>query len=874
MFNFKKIASVASSGLMIGATAALAMAANYPAPFVQGSSADVAVVYGNAAASSDLVATIDINSNLASALSAQKGTTSTTTTSSGGDSVNLATSSRKLYYADAINAAKTSLSSSELPNILADGTFTDLSGTQYKYTQTINLGATVSTFGTSGGDLSDPVLHLNVGTGAEAPLYNYTLSFNKNLNVSDGTNVQGQKITILGIDYIIGAGSDSETLYLYGSGQNVVLNGGDAPKTVTIASKTHTVELVSTSSATSAKIIFDGISKTVTKGSSYAFAGDINIYVKDMTHPAFQNDVRNVELIIGANTLKMVQGATVKVGADLTSMTGTFSTITNASGLGRISGFSVGVTKNKSQLDHIGVGEIWQDPVFGGLKVQFAAANPNLNDSTRGTIKVRTDNNQYVYVTFNSARSGTVGAKELTYVYDNATSASTVQPLLAHQTITSNNRGNIIVLENEPAKLNDWIVVNQGDAGAILEVTDLTVSSATSGTATFQDVITGESQTITLTNGTAADGGYAKGGVNFFGGNGYTINMTNTAGSVKINWATTPSTTKSIFPRIKLRDGGWFAFLTATNITNNNTLLIFPDGLTSIATTGTSLGDTNQTWSNQSKGVLQNGINWSVDMYTHTTAFSPSVIVSGINMSGGTQCNFNVTKGPALLFIEPKKWDDGSYGNFNCIPLATTGTTEISVGDPIMNGTNSGFVTLTTDSYSKRAVDKFGSYIQKEDRTNENGVATIWYPGSQMYLDVLFTAPSTTVVGGGSSGGGSSLGSITVKDSEVSQVSSKNMIVIGGSCVNTVAASLLGSTRPVCGADFTSQTTVGAGQFLIQSFTSPFSSSKVAVLVAGYNADDTSNAAKYLTTQQVDTMVGKKYVGTSATSAQLITTSS
>jgi len=861
MFNFRKIASVASSGLMIGATVALAAAANYPAPFVQNGNADVAVVYGASAQSGDLVATIDINSNLQAALSSQAGTTGTTTTTSGGDSVNLGTSSRRLYYSDSVNAARSSLSSSELPNVLADGNFVDLSGTQYKYTQSINLGDTVTTFGTSGGDLKDPVLYLDIGTTSSDPLFNYTLSFNKNLNVSDSTNVQGQKLKILGVDYVIGANSNNQTLYLYGAGQSVVMNGGDAPKTITIGSDTHTVELVSTSSATSAKIIFDGVSKTVTKGSSYAFAGDINIYVKDITHPAFQGDIRNIELILGANTLQLTNGATVKIGADANSLTGTLVTINGQPGQ-QISGFTVSAARNRSQIDHLAIGDSWQDPVFGGFKVQFAAANPNLNDSSRATIKLRTDNNQYAYATFNSARSGTSGAKEITYVYDNNTAATAVAPLLAHQTITSNNRGNILVQEGANAQLNDWIVVNQGDAGTILEVTDLTVNSATEGKATFQDAITGESQTITLTNST----GYSKSGVNFFGGNGYTIRMNQAGTTVNVTWN---SGATAVFPRIKLKDGGWLAFLTSTGV-SNATSLILPDGLTTIATSGSAFGTANVT--NSRVSMLVNGINWTgvSDGITSTT---PTITIDAITNAGGASaCNFSTAKGPAVLFVEPKKWDDGSYGNFICTPLTTTGSTEIAIADPAFNGTSSGFVTLTSDSYAKQAVDKYGSFVQKEDRTNENGVVTIWYPGSQMYFDVLFTAPSTTVVGGGSSGGVSSLGSVTVKDSDVSQVSSKNMIVVGGSCVNTVAASLLGSTRPLCGADFTSATTVGAGQFLIQSFTSPFSPNKVAVLVAGYNQDDTTNAVKYLTTQQVDTMVGKKYVGTSATSAQLVTT--
>ena len=107
-------------------------------------------------------------------------------------------------------------------------------------------------------------------------------------------------------------------------------------------------------------------------------------------------------------------------------------------------------------------------------------------------------------------------------------------------------------------------------------------------------------------------------------------------------------------------------------------------------------------------------------------------------------------------------------------------------------------------------------------------------------------------------------------DSEVSSVSAKNLVVIGGSCINTVAAKLLGSETALCGADFTTKTGAGSGQYVIQTFESPYATTKIATLVAGYEAQDTTNAAKYLTTQKtVDTTKGKKYVGTTATTAEL-----
>ena len=58
---------------------------------------------------------------------------------------------------------------------------------------------------------------------------------------------------------------------------------------------------------------------------------------------------------------------------------------------------------------------------------------------------------------------------------------------------------------------------------------------------------------------------------------------------------------------------------------------------------------------------------------------------------------------------------------------------------------------------------------------------------------------------------------------------------------------------------------------MIQSFGDAYSTGKIALLVAGYDAEDTVNAARYLRTQTVMTDAGKKYIGTSSTSATLQT---
>ena len=83
--------------------------------------------------------------------------------------------------------------------------------------------------------------------------------------------------------------------------------------------------------------------------------------------------------------------------------------------------------------------------------------------------------------------------------------------------------------------------------------------------------------------------------------------------------------------------------------------------------------------------------------------------------------------------------------------------------------------------------------------------------------------------------------------------------------------SIIGAAYPTCGTDWTAKTSVGANEYLIQTFEQG-TAGKVATLVAGYNAGDTTNAATYLRTQTgIDTSVGKKYKGTTSTSATLDT---
>ena len=80
-------------------------------------------------------------------------------------------------------------------------------------------------------------------------------------------------------------------------------------------------------------------------------------------------------------------------------------------------------------------------------------------------------------------------------------------------------------------------------------------------------------------------------------------------------------------------------------------------------------------------------------------------------------------------------------------------------------------------------------------------------------------------------------------------VKDKNLIIVGGSCINSAAATVLGGAY--CGAAFTEATNVGPGQFLIKAYDGAFTEGKIALVVAGYESADTVHAATYLRTQTV-----------------------
>jgi hypothetical protein len=187
-FNIKKIISVAASAMMLGSTLGIAAAATYPAPFVESGTAAGAVVVGANAAASDWSAAIDLSQSLNNLVTTSS---SASTGSVAGEGYALFTGSAKLYYNDSMNAVRSSLTDTELPTILADGSFEGDESADF--TQTITLDHTAKMkYDKQPNSNDEPVINVYFNTNEAHQIYNMTVTFDKGINFSHADSKKEQ----------------------------------------------------------------------------------------------------------------------------------------------------------------------------------------------------------------------------------------------------------------------------------------------------------------------------------------------------------------------------------------------------------------------------------------------------------------------------------------------------------------------------------------------------------------------------------------------------------------------------------------------------------------------------------------------------------
>src|SRR3989337_3935748 len=168
--NFRKISALASSALMLGMTAGIAAAANYPDPFVSGGG-----------------------------------------TPTGGDSFKLERSSTFFHLGDNVTEVYSSdLDDDELEELLGDGVYVDDDNDEFDLTQKIALGALQLTMFEDNDYAEDePTVGFRVPSGTT--VLTYTLDFTDEPLIADLVTTD---LTIMGKTYYVLSNSTSGDLVL------------------------------------------------------------------------------------------------------------------------------------------------------------------------------------------------------------------------------------------------------------------------------------------------------------------------------------------------------------------------------------------------------------------------------------------------------------------------------------------------------------------------------------------------------------------------------------------------------------------------------------------------------------------------------------
>ncbi len=884
-FNFRKIASVLASAVMLGSTVGIAAAANYPAPFVSSAGGDVAVVVGSNAATGDFLAAADLGTNLQAELAKLTATSGVAgAVSTSGETASLYTSSSKIYANSTLNAVKSVLTKTELPTVLKEESFSG--NVDAKTTQTIVLGSYPQvTFAKQPTSSEDPVFALTTSSSSGLHTYNATVDFNKAviINHSDSKN---QQLTLFGQKFTVGASTGATDLILLKEASKVDLTSDAPSQEVTISGKKYTVELVSASDTAATIKVTDEAgssdSKEVSEGYSKKIQGlTIAINTADET-----NFKLSAAVVAGAEKYTLTSGSSVTYGESDTVVDGTI--VNFSGGLGALTKIVVSVRAPTSDKDAIKPGESFKDSVFGSFKLELAGLNI-ADDSTtsRESIKLRSSGDDKM-------------TAELT---DNRGNAKTIQWAINNTGLDlrwDSDGHRIHVAEQAVANRSDYIVVGNEDEGRLLKVYQITnqTTGYSNDAVRFQDVFSGDTIDATLTSEGA--------GTVTVGGKVYSIlyegasTASDDARTVRLNYPDSSGDDLILYPTFQTSKGAKAFFYkpiilnftlgpsgTGNYINLDGDSIRFPNGADAYQGLALDLTVTDYGAGNFSVAcgttttVVGNGTTSAACTLTNTGLTYNFTIGSAVNSTtiylADTTGGGNIVD-PAFVILEEK--DDANRYEAVIVTLepGNTGDDGIGVSEIIRTWNNDAVwneISLYTDSKKTKEADKWGVIGLIDSSDSDQKSATLSYPDeqiyAQLYIGAVASAVTSSAVGTGTV---TELGSVTVKDTEVSLVSSKSLIVVGGSCINEAAQKVLDKSAAVCGADFTTATGVGADQALIKVVKNPYlaaDTTKIAMLVAGYEAADTTKAVKYLTTSKPSTAVGELKLSTSGTVATIVT---
>ncbi len=807
---FRKAMTVLASSALIGMTVGTAFAASYPTPFTT----NTAIVVGANAAPSDNIAASSIASNLdANAVS-----TGTTVVIGDGDSFKIEKTSTKFHLGDSIlDVVSTSLDDKDLPELLADGVYVDDDNNEFDFKQTVSMAnKTLEMFDDDDYKRDSPTIGFKYSSGDN--VLDYTLDFTEN---PDWEDIVSTDLTIMGKEYYVLSTSLNTSITLLDSASDTILSEGESA-TLTVDGTAYAVA-INFISETTVKLTVNGeTTNSLANSGTYKLSDGSYIGSKDIMYTAKDTGISQVEFSIGNGKLVLANGDEVEMNEeDIDNLDVTIT--------------STGATPNELNTVVLSwnmddEGFVTDDssitmPGFNTISVAFGGLNYPAEEEV--VVKADGDDN-LVLQNFPLADV----TETINLLYSDGTNFTLIGKDSNNLVKTAGIGDSLTFTDN----VDDYFVLSymSGDDAEsyLVRATNWEDSDYPDNVIDFEyktdsgwtnvDTAVNDSDEVSLGNALFTVSGVANESIS---------TVVVTAGA------------DTNFDRLYSVEGlevqlPWVNETAVDIISANNITGTYAND--AAACTGASL----------SLGTGQLGYN-QVISYT----------VTADNLTDTATC-LSTPATYDLILSEEDEDDAISGGDDITVAIGLDGDSEVYITSVSTTPAGADAAEIGEgEIYRDFAYSALATEIL-DDQSGDSESVTIVYHGGEVSADVYVTSAGAIV-----STAGTSVGVMTVKDSEVDSVSGKNLVVVGGSAINAVAAELLGGAYSEVA--FTSATGVAAGEFMIKSFSR---TGNTALLVAGYNAADTEKAVTYLLNNDIVTTVGTNYKGTSATEAGLVVT--
>jgi hypothetical protein len=742
--------------------------------------------------------------------------------------VSLSTANTKILSGDAINTAKDTLTSEDLPTILASATFEDDDGSTYDYDQYIVVGSSSVGLSLSGDDDvlgEDPASLIDIGTNSSAPAYTLKVIFNDDLNFSSSV-VDGNTLELFGTDYTISSDSDTDTIVLYGGANKQTLSEGETA-TVDVGGVSYEVSLIGVSDEDTVIVKVEDESRTIDEGQSRKISG-LEVYVDEVYFLSKEAQVSSARLSFGSSKLTFDDTDEVSVGSgsDQEDIDNTKVGITQGSE--GVSVLQIAVAAPESDGDFAAVDMPFVDPVFGTFKLAFGGGSPVLDDMELFEFDTSGDDTATLRMTDGKGETATIE-----WGYD---SASSTQGGKTSLSLADSDGDAIIVLEGQNATEDDYILINQDDFSHLLEVTDI-------------DTDTGDSDpTLTLKD--------------VFSGTNYEVQMAEYGST-------------AFFNGTKIIDGKTYIFWSDSKPTTDVMGVVWGDNAKAPAA-GADTGDVTTAFptlvaakdaeiaflNNISVGASEAGNKYEI-LGIEVTLANGSNTITGTDIdyfyedTGGDWLTLgdgsSWVTGPAVGILEEEGEDSIGDDVQNIVIVEADDDSDgemiidTSADSPIFSDTVQAALGWlgTSDNDIDVSGDRYGVFVNKN--SDAQGTADVYYPDTQVIMAVGIGA--NPVFGfSGEAGTVQEAYKITTPIAktagEVSTATlNRDIILVGGPCVNSLVATLMNVSMdwPACGeADDLS----GLSEGVIKEYEDAFDSGQKALVIAGVEGTDTKALAE------------------------------